>query len=130
MTSTSHCCWRAKASPCYDTAQTRGALLAALLKSPATTGVIRGVGVAVDLAISPDGRTVLAASDDGSAHLIDVPAGRSTAPIALQHTGTANFDHRGERLVMVGEHSAIMDAHSWLELAPLETLGAIYDASF
>ena len=114
----------------HDTAQTRGALLAALLKSPATTGVIRGVGVAVDLAVSPDGRTVLAASDDENSRLVDVPAGRSTAPAPLQGAGTANFDHTGERVVMAGPHAAILEARSWAEITPPGTLGAIYDASF
>ena len=108
-----------------DTAQTRGNLLAALLKSPAAIGVIRGVGAVTDHAISPTGRTVWAAVENGRSHLIDVPARRSTAPSPLQGAGIANFDHAGVRVATVDEPQ-----RSGKRMAgPCMNL-PIYDASF
>ena len=62
-----------------DTAQTRGNLLAALLKSPAAIGVIRGVGRSTDLAISPDGQTLAMTDERGEVHFIDARTGRGSA---------------------------------------------------
>ena len=55
-----------------DSPQTRGSLLAALIKSPAAIGVLRGVGERLSaLALSPDGRTLAAGDAAGSVFLFD-----------------------------------------------------------
>ena len=55
-----------------DSPQTRGSLLAALIKSPAAIGVMRGVGERMTaVALSPDGRTLAAGDAAGNVFLFD-----------------------------------------------------------
>ena len=55
-----------------DSAQTRGNLLAALIKSPAAIGVMRGAGERFSaLALSPDERTLAAGDPAGNVFLFD-----------------------------------------------------------
>ncbi|MBD0283639.1 MAG: AAA family ATPase, partial [Thermoleophilaceae bacterium] len=55
-----------------DTVQTRGNLLAALLKSPATIGVVRGDGDRlISLDLSPDERSVAVVDHDGTLTVVD-----------------------------------------------------------
>ena len=64
-----------------DSPQTRGNLLAALLKSPAAIGVLRGDGdrvVALDL--SPDERTLAFVDTDGTLRFVDRRTGRAAGP--------------------------------------------------
>ena len=65
-----------------DSPQTRGSLLAALIKSPAAIGVMRGVGERFSaLALSPDGHTLAAADPAGNLFLFDTRTRkRVTAP--------------------------------------------------
>jgi DNA-binding SARP family transcriptional activator/WD40 repeat protein len=65
-----------------DSPQTRGSLLAALIRSPAAIGVMRGVGERMTaLALSPDGRTLAAGDRAGNVFLFDTLTGRRvTAP--------------------------------------------------
>ena len=65
-----------------DSPQTRGSLLAALNKSPAAIGVMRGVGERMSaLALSPDGRTLAAGDAAGNLFLFDTRTRRRvTAP--------------------------------------------------
>jgi WD40 repeat protein len=60
-----------------DSAQTRGNLLASLIKSPAAIGVMRGIGERFSaLALSPDGRTLAAGDPAGNLLLFDTRTGR------------------------------------------------------
>jgi WD40 repeat protein/DNA-binding SARP family transcriptional activator len=65
-----------------DSPQTRGNLLAALIKSPAAIGVMRGVGERFSaLALSPNGHTLAAADPAGNVFLFDTRTRkRVTAP--------------------------------------------------
>ncbi|MGZ6672812.1 MAG: nSTAND1 domain-containing NTPase, partial [Solirubrobacteraceae bacterium] len=65
-----------------DSAQTRGNLLAALIRSPAAIGVMRGVGERMTaLALNPDGRTLAAGDRAGNVFLFDRRTRRrATAP--------------------------------------------------
>jgi WD40 repeat protein len=65
-----------------DSPQTRGSLLAALIKSPAAVGVMRGAGERFSaLALSPDGRTLAAGDPVGTVFLYDTRTRRRvTAP--------------------------------------------------
>ena len=62
--------------------QTRGSLLAALIRSPAAVRVLHGVGERMDeLALSPDARTLAAGDRAGNVFLFDTLTGRrTTAP--------------------------------------------------
>src|SRR4029079_3386818 len=91
-----------------DTPQTRGDLLAALLKSPAAISVIQGVGRSTDLAISPDGQTLAMTDERGDVHFIDARTGLRIAPTEAVKEGTLpNFDHSGERMATSGDHASI-----------------------
>ena len=60
-----------------DTLQTRGYLLAALLRNTAAIAVMRGSGARFrDEALSPDGRTLAVRDDDGSTDLFDARSHR------------------------------------------------------
>jgi len=64
-----------------DSLQTRGNLLAALLKSPAAIGVLRGDGDGlIDLELSPDGRTLAYLENDGTLRFADTRTRRIAAP--------------------------------------------------
>jgi WD40 repeat protein/DNA-binding SARP family transcriptional activator len=64
-----------------DTVQTRGNLLATLLKSPAAIGVMRARGDErfLSVALSPDGRMLAAGDEFGRLVLFDVPSRRPVA---------------------------------------------------
>ena len=65
-----------------DTVQTRGNLLAALLKSPAAIGVLRGDGDRlVGLDLSPDERTLAFIDHDGTLTFVDTRTRRPAAVI-------------------------------------------------
>ena len=65
-----------------DSAQTRGSLLAALVKSPAAIGVLRGAGERMwILALSPDGHTLVAGDPAGNVFFFDTPTRRRLATI-------------------------------------------------
>ena len=116
-----------------DSLQTRGNLLAALLKSPAAIGVVRGDGDAlIDLDLSPDGRTLAYMENDGTLRFLDVrtrrPAGQ---PVALPgYTGCVidsivRFDQLryspdGSRIAVGACAPAILDATTHRVLAHLQ----------
>jgi WD40 repeat protein/DNA-binding SARP family transcriptional activator len=65
-----------------DSVQTRGNLLAALVKSPAAIGVLRGKGERMwSLALSPDGRTLAAGDPIGNVYLFDTSTRRLLATL-------------------------------------------------
>ena len=66
-----------------DSPQTRGNLLAALLKSPAAIGVLRGDGDGlISLDLSPDGRTLAFIDIDGTVTFLDRRTRRRRRPPA------------------------------------------------
>src|SRR5262249_39658009 len=70
-----------------DSPQTRGNLLAMLLRSPAVIGVLRANRRPLtSLALSPDGRTLAVTDADGALHLFDTRTRRFVArPRILPH---------------------------------------------
>ena len=116
-----------------DSLQTRGNLLAALLKSPAAIGVVRGDGDAlIDLDLSPDGRTLAYMENDGTLRFVDTRTRRAAAPpVALPgYAGCVidsivRFDQLryspdGSRIAVGGCAPAILDATTHRVLAHLQ----------
>src|SRR5205823_2629997 len=69
-----------------DSLQTRGNLLAALLKSPAAIGVLRGDGDGlISLDLSPDERTLAFVDIDGTVTFVDTRTRRPVGPPATVH---------------------------------------------
>jgi hypothetical protein len=65
-----------------DSVQTRGNLLAALVKSPAAIGVLRGEGERMwSLALSPDGRMLAAGDPTGNVYLVETATRRRVATV-------------------------------------------------
>ena len=80
--STPRCCSPARASRSTTRVQTRGSLLAALGKSPAAIGVMRGDGERMwELALSPDERTLAAGDPAGNVFLFDTRTQRRIATV-------------------------------------------------
>ena len=74
------CCSRARAWRWTTRSQTRSSLLAALLKSPAAIGVLRGDGDRLaGVALSPDDRTLAVIDNDGTLRLVDTGTRRPVA---------------------------------------------------
>jgi WD40 repeat protein len=116
-----------------DSLQTRGNVLAALLKSPAAIGVVRGDGDAlIDLDLSPDGRTLAYMENDGTLRFVDARTRRPSAPpVALPgYTGCVidslvRFDQLryspdGSRIAVGACAPAILDATTHRVLAHLQ----------
>jgi WD40 repeat protein/DNA-binding SARP family transcriptional activator len=106
-----------------DSVQTRGNLLAALLKSPAAIGVLHGDGDRlIGLDLSPDGRTLALLDEEGTLTSVDTRTRRRVAPpyAALGHEDPAQwasfddvrFSPDGSRLAVGGTGPAILDARS------------------
>jgi DNA-binding SARP family transcriptional activator/WD40 repeat protein len=116
----------------HDSAQTRGNLLAALLKSPASIGVLRGDGDRlIGLDLSPDERTVAFIDNDGTLTLVDMrtrrPVGRRSAipgiaGVILDNVSRPDllqFSPDGSRLAVGGGTPVVVDARSRRGLARL-----------
>jgi WD40 repeat protein len=102
-----------------DSAPTRGNLLAALLKSPAAIGVLRGDGDQLTgLDLSPDDRTLAFIEADGTLHRIDTSTRRpTTRPLTIPSHVTFGFDDvrfsdDGSRLAVGGGESLIAEPHA------------------
>ncbi|WP_028066982.1 nSTAND1 domain-containing NTPase [Solirubrobacter soli] len=115
-----------------DSLQTRGYLLAALLKSPAAIGGLRGDGDELTtLDISPDERTVAFIDNDGTVSFVDrhtrrpigppatVPGQEPCVIVAQIRLDHLRFSPDGSRLAVGGCEPQILDAHTHRELAPL-----------
>jgi WD40 repeat protein/DNA-binding SARP family transcriptional activator len=106
-----------------DSVQTRGSLLAALLKSPAALGVLRGDGERMStILLSPDQRTLAAGNADNKVFLFDTRTRRlirtlEPTPIQSWITEMA-FTPNGRRLAIghdvetYGNKVAILDVRS------------------
>ena len=120
-----------------DSPQTRGNLLAALLKSPAVIGVLRGDGDRLtSLALSPDERTLAFVDDDGTLSIVDTrtrrPAARPpTLPGPVAADGV-RFSNDGSRIAVGGEQPVVLDARTRRVLArlPLHDVQVSHDLRF
>jgi WD40 repeat protein len=100
-----------------DSPTTRSNLLAALLRSPAAVGVLRGDGdPLLSLALSPDGRTLAVAENDGAVRFFDAATRRQV---------DQRYDVGKRRIPELG-----YSPDSELEYSPDGTRLAVADASF
>ena len=128
-----------------DSLQTRSDLLAALLKSPAAIGVLRGDGDRlISLDLSPDQRTLAFADNDGTVSFVDTRTRRPVAPPAEVggHAGVIidailRLDHvryspDGSTIAVGGGAPVVLDARTHRPLArlrmPPDPLGRIVTA--
>ncbi|MDA0158851.1 AAA family ATPase [Solirubrobacter ginsenosidimutans] len=115
-----------------DSLQTRGNLLAALLKSPAAIGVLRGDGDGlISLDLSPDERTLAFIDIDGTVTFVDRRTHRRAAPpaavggqepcliVAQVRLDHLRFSPDGSRLAVGGCSPVILDARTHRVLARL-----------
>ena len=124
-TSTARSCSPARARRWTTRSQTRSNLLAALLKSPAAIGVLRGDGDGLtSLALSPDDRTLAFVDADGTLQPDRYPArcarwrGRSPSPASRAAGSDAlRFSDDGSRLAVGGAEPVILDARTQRVLA-------------
>ncbi|HET8759296.1 MAG TPA: WD40 repeat domain-containing protein, partial [Solirubrobacteraceae bacterium] len=122
-----------------DTLQTRGNLLAALIKSPAAIGIVSGDGGRVTgLDISPDDRTLAFVGADGTLTLIDA---RTRRPVVAPQTVAGHlrawgpddvrFSPDGTRLSVGGTQPVVLEARSARVAAAVPpTEGVLYGARF
>jgi WD40 repeat protein/DNA-binding SARP family transcriptional activator len=119
-----------------DSLATRGNLLAALLRSPAAIGVLRGGGSRLlSIDVHPNGRTVAVGDSAGRLLLFDAVARRRIAP-AYQTGATVNavrFSPDGTRLAVASSGHAgatdeldLLDGRSFRRIAR-KRLGALAD---
>jgi DNA-binding SARP family transcriptional activator/WD40 repeat protein len=131
-----------------DSALTRGNLLAALLKSPAAIGVLRGGDRLTSLDLSPDGRTLAFLDDDATLHFIDTrtrrPAARpqiivggrselgtNVSDLDRQTFGSVvQFSDDGSLLAIGGDAPVVIDARTHRVLARLPNFGLVYRLRF
>ena len=87
-----------------DSAQTRGNLLAALLKSPAALGILRGDDEPItSIALSPDERTLAAGTNTNKIFLFDTRTRRRVATLEVDpgaFVGAIAFSPDGRRLAV------------------------------
>jgi WD40 repeat protein len=116
-----------------DSLQTRGNLLAALLKSPAAIGVLRGDGDGlVDLDLSPDGRTLAFMEGNGTLRFVDTQTRRVAAPpvpvpgqapctiAALLRFDQLHYSPDGSRIAIGGCRPVILDVATHRPIAYLQ----------
>jgi WD40 repeat protein len=99
----------------HDSVQTRGSLLATLVKNPAAVGVVSTGGRLTSIALSPDGHTLALSNDEGQLRFFDLPARRFIGPPVLVAglgggaIDPPQFSPDGTRVAIEGE---IVDVHS------------------
>jgi WD40 repeat protein len=111
----------------HDSPQTRGNLLATLLKAPDAVGVLPRAGSsATGLALSPDGRTLVITDSDGDVRFLSTATRReiaqrrlSSLPVEADTDGLVRFSDDGRRLVVGGLEPVIIDTRTRRVLAPL-----------
>ena len=120
-----------------DSLQTRSNLLAALLKSPAATGVLRGDGDRlVGLDLSPDRRTLAFIENDGTVNFVDTRTRRRAAPAttvsghavaciidALLRLDDLRYSPDGSQLAVGGCKPVVLDGHTHRVLVKLRPGG-------
>ena len=116
-----------------DSVQTRSNMLAALLKSPAAIGVVRGDGDRlISLDLSPDGGTLALLDNDGTLSFVDArtrrPVGRvitvsGIAGVIIDAASVGldflQFSPDGSRLAVGGGEPVVIDVRTHRELFPL-----------
>jgi DNA-binding SARP family transcriptional activator/WD40 repeat protein len=116
-----------------DTPQTRGNLLAALLKSPAAIGVLRGDGdQLISMDLSPDERTLAFIDYDGTVTFVDTRTRRRTGRPAAVAGSVADgvivdadlrpdvrFSPDGSLVAVAGSSPVVLDARTHRVLARL-----------
>ena len=115
-----------------DTLETRGNLLAALLKNPAAIGVLRGDGDRLTgLALSPDDRTLAFVDTDSTLRFVDTrtrrPVGRPQTVTGLFHGAggrhvVLRYSDDGSRLAVGGHAPVILDARTHRVVAQLPSV--------
>ena len=118
-----------------DSPQTRGNLLAALLKSPAAIGVVRGDGgelAALDL--STDGRTLAFIDREGTLSFLDTrtrrPLARPQELPGMIFDPTLSFDRDGTRLAVSGTQPVVIDARTHRVTTRLRTSAVVTQLRF
>ena len=114
----------------HDSPQTRSSLLAALLKSPAAVGVLRGNGDRLaGVALSPDDRTLAVIDNDGTLSLIDTgtrrPVARPLTVAGVPHDHAwegLSFSEDGSRLAIGGTQPVVLDARTHRIVAQLPAM--------
>ena len=121
-----------------DSVQTRGNLLATLLKSPAAIGVIGGDGAPLaSLDLSRDGRTLALLDNDGTLARVDPATRRRQAPrrgipgflggpIGVD---VVRFSDDGSLLAVAGAQPVVIDAATGRTVASLPTSDSRYVVS-
>src|SRR5215204_2358017 len=120
-----------------DTPVTRDNLLAALRRSPAAVGVMRGDGNAItSIDVHPDGHTVAVGDSDGSVIFLDARTRRRLAkrhePVGSAEVTSIAFSPDGSRLASTGWHQEggfvdLFDARTRRHLASLAPGDALWD---
>ena len=114
----------------HDSPQTRSSLLAALLKSPAAVGVLRGDGDRLaGVALSPDDRTLAVIDNDGTLRLVDTATRRPVAqPLTVSgmwRDGAwegLSFSEDGSRFAVGGSQPVVLDARTHRVVARLPAM--------
>jgi WD40 repeat protein/DNA-binding SARP family transcriptional activator len=114
----------------HDSPQTRSSLLAALLKSPAAVGVLRGDGDRLAaVALSPDDRTLAVIDNDGTLRLVDTATRRPVAqPLTVSgmwRDGAwegLSFSEDGSRFAVGGMQPVVLDARTHRVVARLPAM--------
>ncbi len=107
-----------------DSVETRGNLLAALVRSPAAIGVTRvGHGRLNSIAMRPDRRVLVVGDEHGNVSFLDPGSGRETRPrynARTSYIGQLVFNPSGSRL-LVGGYGVLrlLDGRTFRELATL-----------
>jgi WD40 repeat protein/DNA-binding SARP family transcriptional activator len=111
----------------HDSPLTQGNLLAALLKSPAALGVVRGNGDRlISLDLSPDGRTLAVLDDDGMVTFVDTqsrhPVGQPYIAVGvglIAESDDVRFSPDGTLVAVGGTAPAVLDARTHRQLTGL-----------
>ena len=114
----------------HDSPQTRSSLLAALLKSPAAVGVLRGDGDRLaGVALSPDDRTLAVIDNDGTVRLVDTATRRTVAqPLTVSGMWLdgawegLSFSEDGSRFAVGGLQPVVLDARTHRVVARLPAM--------
>ena len=115
----------------HDTVQSRGNLLAALLKNPAAVGVIRGLRQPGIVVLSPDGQRFAATSADLPLRVVDARTGRIfDSGWNMFSGGPVEFDRAGARVALGSSEPNLVDAQTGRELVRFKIRGWVFAFAF